>query len=99
MLYLLALALAVSYAILVVRNRLELLLKSSDDLTDISAGQGHSQSAALLEVEITRLALGDIQRRRQTNHLAQQSHQGTSSVDKSQMTAPNRGSSAARTGG
>ena len=81
MLYLLALALAVSFAILVVRNRLELLLKSSDDLTDISAGRGHGQSAALLEAEITRLAHGDIQRRRRTNHLAQQSHQGTSYVD------------------
>jgi hypothetical protein len=96
MLYLLALALAVSFAILVVRKRLELLLKSSDDLTDIS-GRGHSQSAALLEVEIKRLALGDTQRRLRTNHLAQQfsAHQGTSSVDKSQMTAPNRGESAA----
>jgi hypothetical protein len=97
MLYLLALALAVSIAILLVRKRLELLLKLSDDLTDISAGQGHSLSAAPLEVEIKRLA----QRRLRTNHLAQQfsADQGTSSVDKSQMTAPNRGSSAARTGG
>jgi hypothetical protein len=100
MLYLLALALAVSFAILVVRKRLELLLKSSDDLADISAGQRHSLSAVPLEVEIKRLALGDIQRRLRTNHLAQfPAHQGTSSVDKSQMTAPNRGSSAARTGG
>src|SRR5450432_1085674 len=33
MLYLLALAIAVLFAILVVRNRLQLLLKSSDDLT------------------------------------------------------------------
>ena len=92
MLYLLALALPVSFAILVVRKRLELLLKSSDDLTDISAGQGHNLSAALLEVEIKRLALGDIQRRLRTNHLAHQfsAHQGTSSVDKSQMTAPNQ---------
>jgi Na+-translocating ferredoxin:NAD+ oxidoreductase RnfA subunit len=84
-LYLLVLAVAVPFAILVVRKRLELLLKSSDDWTDISAGQGHGQSAALLEVEIKRLL--------RTNHLAQQfsAHQGTSSVDKSQMTAPNRG--------
>jgi hypothetical protein len=72
MLYLLALAIAVLFAILVVRNRLQLLLKSSDDLTDTSAGQGHSLSAALLEVEIARLALSDIQRRLRTNDLAQQ---------------------------
>jgi hypothetical protein len=87
MLYLLALAIAVSFAILVVRNRLQLLLKSSDDLTDTSAGQGHSLYAALLEVEIKRLV--DVQRRLRTNHLAQQfsAHRGTSSVDESQMTA------------
>jgi hypothetical protein len=89
MLYLLALAIAVSLAILFVRKRLQLLLKSSDDLTDTSTDQGHSLSATLLEVEIAILALGDIQRRLRTNHLAQQfsAHQGTSSVDKSQMTA------------
>ena len=86
MLYLLALALAVSFAILVVRKRLELLLKSSDDLTDTSAGKGPSLSATLLEVEDAMRALGDIHRRLRTNHLAQQfsAHQGTSSVDKSQ---------------
>jgi hypothetical protein len=61
-LYLLALALAVSVAILVVRKRLELLLKSSDDLTEISDGQGHSLSVALLEVELKRLARSDIGR-------------------------------------
>jgi len=105
-LYLLALAMAVSFAILVVRNRLQLLLKSSDDLTDTSAGQGHSQLIALLELEIARLALSDIQRRLRTNHLAQQfsAHQGTSSVDESQMTAHKQrpaalSGSAARTGG
>jgi hypothetical protein len=89
MLYLLALAIAVSFAILLVRNRLLLLLKSSDDLTDTSAGQGHSLSATLLEVETAILALSDIQRRLRTNLLAQQSsaHQGSSSVDKSPMTA------------
>src|SRR5271169_6825482 len=95
MLYLLALAIAVSFAILVVRNRLLLLLKSSDDLTDTSAGQGHSLSAVLLEVENAMLDLGDIQRRLRTDHLAQQlsARQGTSpvsSVDESEMTAPNR---------
>jgi hypothetical protein len=106
MLYLLALAIAVTFAILVVRNRLQLLLKSSDDLTDTSAGQGHSQLIALLELEIARLALSDIQRRLRTNHLAQQfsAHQGASSVDESQMTARKQtpaalGGSAARTGG
>src|SRR5216684_4223410 len=105
MLYLLALAIAVSFAISVVRNRLLLLLKSSDDLTDTSAGQGHSLSATLLEVESAILALSDIQRRLRTDHLAQQfsAHQGTSSVDKSQMTARKRtpaalDGSAARTG-
>jgi hypothetical protein len=107
MLYLLALAIAVSFAILVVRNRLQLLLKSSDDLTDTSAGQGHSQPAALLEVEIARLAaLSDIQRRLRTNHLAQQfsAHQATSSIDESQMNARKQTpaalvGSALRTGG
>jgi hypothetical protein len=89
MLYLLPLAIAVSFAILVVRNRLLLLLKTSDDLTDTSAGQGHSLSATLLEVEMAILALSDIQRRLRTNHLAQQfsALQGTSPVDKWQMTA------------
>jgi hypothetical protein len=89
MLYLLALAIAVSLAILFVRKRLQLLLKSSDDLTDTSAGQGHSLSAALLEAEIARLALSDIQRRLRMKHLVQQLsvHQGTSSFDKSQLTA------------
>jgi hypothetical protein len=96
MLYLLALAIAVSFAILFVRKRLELKLKSSDDLTDIS-GQEDSLSAALLEAEVARLALGDIQRRMRTNQLAKQfsAHQWTSSVDKSQMTAANQGGSAA----
>jgi hypothetical protein len=105
-LYLLALAIAVSFAVLVVRNRLLLLLKSSDDLTDTSADQGHSLSATLLEVETAILALSDIQRRLRTNLLAEQFsvHQETSSVDKSQMTARKQtpaalGGSAALTGG
>lgn len=106
MLYLSALAIAVSFAILVVRNRLLLLMKSSDDLTDASVGQGHSLPAALLEAEIARLARRDMQRPLRTNHLAQQfsAHQATSSVDKSKMTARSQipaalGGSAARTGG
>jgi hypothetical protein len=81
-LYLLLLAVAVPFAILVVRNRLKLLLiKSSDHLTGISEGQGYSLSAALLEAEIARLALSDIQRRLRTKHAAQQfSLRDTSSV-------------------
>jgi hypothetical protein len=72
-LYLLLLAAAVAFALLVVRNRLKLLLiKSSDHLTGISEGQGYSLSAALLEAEIARLALSDIQRRLRTKHAAQQ---------------------------
>jgi hypothetical protein len=106
MLYLLALVIALSFAILVVRNRLQLLLKSSDDLIDTSAGQEYNLSATLLEVETAILALTDIQRRLRTNHLAQQfsAHQGTSSVDESQVTARKQtpaalGGSAARTDG
>jgi hypothetical protein len=107
MLYLLALAMAVSFAILVVRDRLKrMLIKSSDHLAGTSAGQGHSLSAALLEAEIAMLALSDIQRRLRTNHLAQQFavHQGTSSSDKSRMTARKQTPAAldgiaARTGG
>ena len=74
-LYLLLLAAAVPFAILVVRSRLKLLL------TGISDGQGYSLSAALLEAEIARLALSDIQRRLRTKHAAQQfSAPDTSSV-------------------
>jgi hypothetical protein len=74
MLYLLALAIAVSLAILFVRKRLEpklrsLGLKSTGDLTDTS-GQVDSLSAALLEAEVVRLALDDIQRQIRTNQLA-----------------------------
>jgi hypothetical protein len=105
-LYFLVLAVAVPFAILVVRDRLRrMLIKSSDHLVGTSADQGHSLSAALLEAEIAMLALSNIQRRLRMNHLAQQfsAHQGTSSVDKSQMTARKQtpaalGGSAARTG-
>jgi hypothetical protein len=95
MLYLLALAIAVSFAILVVRDRLELLLTVPDDSADISAGQRRTLSAALLEAEIARLALSDIQRRLRTNHLARQfsAYRGippVRSVDEAEMTAPNR---------
>jgi hypothetical protein len=95
MLYLLALAIAVSFAILVVRDRLEALLTVPDDSADISAGQRRTLSAALLEAEIARLALSDIQRRLRTNHLARQfsAYRGipsVRSVDEAEMTAPNR---------
>ena len=72
MLYLSALTIAVWFAILFVRNRLELLLQSSDDLTDTSAGQGRSLSTALLEVEIAMLALRVVQIRTRTDYLVQQ---------------------------
>src|SRR5262249_35173298 len=72
-LYLLVLATAVSFAMLVVRTRLKLLLKkSSDHLTGISAGQGYSHTVALLEAEIARLAFSDRQNRLRARHSAQQ---------------------------
>ena len=88
MLYLLALALAVSFALLVVRGRLLQILMSSNDLIDASTGQGHDLSAALLEAEIAGLALSEIQTRLRMNRMAQQfpGHQGNSSVDRSQVT-------------
>ena len=74
MLYLSALAIAVSLSILFVRDRLELLLiRSSVDLTDISAGEGYSLSAALLEADAAWLALAEIKALLQTNHFEQQS--------------------------
>jgi len=79
--YLLVLAIAVPLAILVVRGRLQRLLMSSYSLTNTSARQGYSLSVALLEAEIARLALSDIQRRLRTKHSAQQfSARETSSV-------------------
>jgi hypothetical protein len=99
MLYLLALALAVSFAILVVRNRLLQLLKSSDDLADTSAGQGHSLSATLLEVETAILSLSDIQRRLRTNLLAQQFSAHQTQMIARKQTPAALGESAARTGG
>jgi hypothetical protein len=95
-LYLLGLAIALTVAILVVRGRLERLLKSHYNPT--SANQGHNLSVALLEAEIARLALSDIQIRLRTKHAAQQSSaQDTSSVT-ARKPAP-LGGSAARTGG
>jgi hypothetical protein len=95
-LYLLALAIAVSFAILVVRTRLILLLKkSSDRLTGISAGQGYSHTAALLEAEIARLALSDMQKRLRAKHSAQRfSVRETSSVTAHKRTPAVLGESA-----
>jgi hypothetical protein len=98
--YLLALAIAVPLAILVVRGRLERSLKSSYNLTNTKACQGYSLSVALLEAEIGRLALSDIQRRLQTKLSAQQfSARETSSVTARKQTPAALGGSAARTGG
>jgi len=103
-LYLLALTIAVSLAILVVRTRFKLLLKkSSDRLTGISAGQGYSLSPALLEAEIARLArlaLSDMQKQLRAKHSAQQfSVRETSSVTAHKRTPAALGESAARMGG
>ena len=89
MLYLLALAIAVSFSLLVVRGRLLQILKSSDDLIGTSNGQGRDLSIALLEAEIAGLALSDVQSRLRMNRMAEQfsAHQGSSSVDRSQVTA------------
>jgi hypothetical protein len=99
-LYLLALAAAISFALLVVRTRFKLLLKkSSDHLTGISAGQGYSHTAALLEAEIARLALSDMQKRLRAKHSAQQSSvRETSSVTAHRRTSAALGGNAARTG-
>jgi hypothetical protein len=71
-LYLSALALAVLLAVLFVRGRLErLLIGSLAVLPDASPAQGHSLSIALLEAEIARLALSDIQMRLRTKQPAQ----------------------------
>jgi hypothetical protein len=72
MLYLLVLAIAVSFAILVIRNRLEPLLKSPDDFTDNAAGEQQHLSNLLLEVEKGILDLGDTHRRLRASPLAQQ---------------------------
>jgi len=100
-LYLLALAAAISFALLVVRTRFKLLLKkSSDHLTGISAGQGYGHTAALLEAEIARLALSDMQKRLRAKHSAQQfSVRETSSVTAHKRTPAALGGSAAQTGG
>jgi hypothetical protein len=71
LLYLLALAIAVLFAILVVRRRLVLSLKSSDELIKMPAAQRRRLSALLIEVENAMFERGDAQRRLRTNYLAQ----------------------------
>ena len=95
--YLLGLAIAVPLAILVVRGRLERSLKSSSHFTNTSASQGYNLSVALLEAEIARLALSDIQRRLRTKHSEQQfSTRETSSITARKRTAVALDGSAAR---
>jgi hypothetical protein len=96
--YLLVLAMALAVAILIVRGRLERLLKSSYE-TSTSAGQGYNLSVAILEAEIARLALSDIQRRLRTKHVAQQVPgfaRDTSSATARQRTAGASSGGAAR---
>jgi hypothetical protein len=96
--YLLMLAIAVPVAILVVQGRLERSLRSSYNSTDTSGSQGFSLSVALLEAEIARLALSDIQQRRlRTKHSTQQfAARETSSVVPRKRTPAALGGSAAR---
>lgn len=70
--YVLGLAVALAFAVLVVRGRLERLLKTSYSSTSTSVSQGYNLSVAILEAEIARLALSDIQRRLRTKNVAQQ---------------------------
>ena len=51
LLYLLALAIAVSFAMFVVRRRLKLSLKLSDELVEIPVAQRRRLSALLIEIE------------------------------------------------
>jgi hypothetical protein len=96
-LYLLVLAIAVLVAILVVRDRLERSLKSSYNSARLSAKQGYEISIALLEAEIARLALTDIQRQRRMKHSAQQfSARETPSGAARERTTAASGGSAAR---
>ena len=74
LLYLLALTIAVSFAILVVRRRLELSLRLSDELIEIPAAQRRRLSALLIEIENAMFDRGDAHRRLRTNYLAPQHH-------------------------
>jgi hypothetical protein len=81
LLYLLALTIALMVAIFVVRGRLEQSLKLSHNLTNTSVNQGYNLSIAILEAEIARLALSDIQRRLRAKHLVQQLIAGDTSSE------------------
>ena len=78
-LYSLGLAVALIVAIFVVRGHLERLLNSSYDLSNSTVSQGYGLSIAILEAEIARLALTDIQRRLRAKHFVQQLIAGESS--------------------
>jgi hypothetical protein len=94
-LYLLGLVIAVLVAILLVRDRLERSLKSSYNSARLSAEQGYEISIALLEAEIARLALTDIQRQRRMKHSAQQfSARETPSAARERTTAASGGRAA-----
>jgi hypothetical protein len=96
-LYLVGLAIALAFAFLVVRDRLERLIKSSYNVTNTSASQGFNLSVAILEAEIARLALSNIQQRLRTKHSVQQfSRRETPSVSTRERTAMALGGSAAR---
>ena len=95
-LYLWVLAIAVAVAILVVRDRLERSLKISYS-TNTPGNQEFGVSVALLEAEIARLALTDIQRRLRTQNSARQpSARELSSVGVRNRTAVASGRRAAR---
>lgn len=63
MLYSMGLAIAIAVAVLVVRGRLERSLRLTYNFAKSPASQGYNLSVAILEAEIARLALSDIQRR------------------------------------
>jgi hypothetical protein len=71
-LYVLGLAIGVAVAILMVRRHVERLIRLSQSPASPSASQGYNLSVAILEAEIARLALSDIQRRLRTRHVLQQ---------------------------
>jgi hypothetical protein len=89
--YALVLALALAFAILFVRKRLVLLLRSSAK-PDLSTSRRSSLSGALLEAEIAALALRDIRQRLRTKHLppgpVYRRTSLVSSVDDAEMTGP-----------
>jgi hypothetical protein len=77
LLYLLALTIAVSFAILVVRRRLELSLKSPDELIEMPAAQRRRLYALLIEIENAMFDRGDAHRRLRTQHARHHENFGT----------------------